>query len=209
MQNSFGNNPTTRRHTSNNSTIKNFLFDIIGIIKNFPFFMRDVFRDEVFTSKNLFLNMLNNTVFIYILVAFFLVIITGTFLEVILEKAELIKLYADEDPVFKQEILNKINADYEETIALGKADEKRRNEQNTRLIWNELAPYLISLVVITLIFGMFSAAPWGESKYSRKADSFLIFTLLFAFSTEIVFYFVVLRNWVYIGDQELLTRLII
>lgn len=169
-------------------------------------FTKETFHN-VFNSKNIFLNLLNSTLFIFILVCFFIFIISGTFLQVIIEKSEIIKLYADENPVFKEQLINNINADYDQVQNLAQQDKEKREENNKQLIINELLPYLIILTFLTIIAGLYSVT-FGKNRYYKTADSILLFTLLFAFSTEIVFYFVVLRNWIYIGDQELMTRFI-
>ena len=94
----------------------------------------------------------------------------------------------------------------EELKAAAQAEQIARNTTNQKGFVESLLGWFIVLGVLTLIaFIMLCIHAVGGG--INKGDWVLIFLLVLSFVTEIIFYFVVVDSWEFIGDYQLFKAL--
>jgi hypothetical protein len=123
---------------------------------------------------------------------------------VLVSKLEMIKLAIQKNPAFKRQILE-LKKDYQqkyETIA--KKQEARREIINRDLTWK----YCTSLIVLTaLIFA--SIAIFVKSKRGwENIDTLNMLFVTLAYSTELFFFFFIVRKYEFVGDNYILTNVL-
>lgn len=159
---------------------------------------------NTFNANNTLVSLLTILFFITALVLFFWFVISDQLKIIILEKLEIIKIYSDNDKNFKnvlKDMVNKQELDennYRQEI-------NNRNEQNIKtfaemLIWWFVV--VIVCVVANILYITILRKPFD------KADIVLVVFVLSAFVAEIIFYLVIIREWKFIGDNEIIKELI-
>lgn len=163
---------------------------------------------EFIDPKNLSFIFLNILIFIIVQILFFYYIASGQYEEVVvglsslpiayLEKAPLERDYycKESDPSLQQ------NKDIKE-----KAEEEKVKNQdfNKKLILKYFTPVFVVLFFIILI--LFIIMFIKREKFI-KADSIIFFTIIAAFSTELYYYFVIVRQMIFVGEQQIISEII-
>jgi hypothetical protein len=149
------------------------------------------------------INLCNIIIFIAVIIIFFWFIISKQFNVIILDKVNIITLLCQRDILFRNNIRiymqnnNSIKKTAEEL-------EKLRLAYNTDLLVSQLLPYIYafgSLIVVCILVIVYK-------KRIIVRDEYILFLFIFlGFFTEVVFYFVVINGWKFIGDFELLLLL--
>lgn len=162
------------------------------------------FKNNTFTANNTLVSLLTILFFITALVLFFWYIISDQMKIILLDKLEVLKIYSEYDPLFKATLKLKINnkdlnkEKYEKEIL-------KRNEYNKKLFidlmswWFIIISFLIVLDIFYIVY---------YKKPLSKAELLLIMFVLTAFVAEIIFYIVIIREWKFIGDNEIAKELI-
>jgi hypothetical protein len=142
--------------------------------------------------------------FIVVQTLFYKYILSQQYEDVLVSKLEMIKLAMQKNPAFKRQILE-LKKDYQqkyETIA--KKQEARREIINRDLTWK----YCTSLIVLTaLIFA--SIAIFVKSKRGwENIDTLNMLFVTLAYSTELFFFFFIVRKYEFVGDNYILTNVL-
>ena len=146
----------------------------------------------------IFISVLNTVVFMLTLVCFFWFVISKQFESTILSKVDILVLIAQKDAIVKQFILAEISENYSELVATANENGAVRNAYNFNLLKNKLGPFIYAFFSILFLLSIYILI---QRIKLDKMDKILVGLVALVFSTELIFYVVVLRNWVFLGDQ--------
>jgi len=164
-------------------------------------------QGEIFSPVNGFIIVFNVLFFLGVLLIFFWYVLSSQFQTIVLDKVDIITLMATYDENIKTSVTNLIQTiNTEELKAAAQAEQIARNTTNQKGFVESLLGWFIVLGVLTLIaFIMLCIHAVGGG--INKGDWVLIFLLVLSFVTEIIFYFVVVDSWEFIGDYQLFKAL--
>lgn len=161
----------------------------------------------VYSLKSFFdpLNMipvfLNLVVFMCVQITFFWFVASRTVTDAFIEKARYIHDLMRRDSTLNASLMaylfNPVTA--EEIPKIAAEQKRRRDEANFQLVITTLGPPIgaaLGVLVLLFIIMMF------RGQRLTKIDFFLLSLVIFAFSTELVFFFVLVRNYIYLGDLQ-------
>lgn len=154
-----------------------------------------------FDSVGVFICVLNIIVFMITLMIFFWFIISRQFETVILSKIDIIVLTLKENKVLRDKILEQIYLEYDNIKNIAVENEQGRNNHNFEQLKNKIGPFIYSF--ISLLFTIIGYILFKKIKFDI-IDVILVFLVIFAFSTEIVLFYVLVNNWIFIGDQTVI-----
>lgn len=161
---------------------------------------------EVFSPLNIFIIMFNILFFLIVLVLFFWFILSPQFQSIVLDKADIISLLGDSNFKIKTAIGGYLGTiDFDVLEAKANVDSIDRTVINNKNFVDTLLGWFIVIGLVTLASLVFLI------KHARKegggiktSDWILLLLLVFSFTTEIIFYLVVVKPWQFIGDYELI-----
>lgn len=161
---------------------------------------------EVFDSINILINLLNLVIFIGVIILFFWFVISKQFDNIIYDKTDIIISAARNDENFKAYLKNYLETDYikNKLPLLAKQQFGNRTEYNVMLLERELLPFVWSLLTMIGLDVIYMAFKRIKFTY---IDYFLLLSVILGFITEILFYYIVIREWKFIGDYTLLILL--
>jgi len=164
-------------------------------------------RGELFSPVNMFIIILNSLFFIGVLVIFFWFILSTQFESIMLDKVDIVTLFAQNDPAVYSSIKEYIDkVDVDQLKATSDSDQNARNTSNTQLFVDNLVWWFAVLGILTLVsFGYLISHGLGNITIG---EYMLIFLIILSFTTEIVFYFAMVNSWKFIGDFQLLKNLL-
>lgn len=151
----------------------------------------------------------NDWIIIFVNVIFFVVVQTLFFRfiaskqyeNVLKQKVEILKIYADKFPSEKKRIHKLIEKYLKENNELINQQYKTRNQKNLALedlyCWNFLK-VIVALLVITMFL---NKQPWNPV-YTLG----LIFVVL-GYTTEILFFFLIVKRYEFVGDHHISSEL--
>lgn len=150
---------------------------------------------------NLLVCVLNVTVFASFMITFFWFVLSRLMDAVVADKLEIVIRLAERNPVFRAELLAYVDARYERVARVAAVNAKAREEHNTALVHQAILPFIYAFISIGLLLIL-----WVRVKHVRvtRVDGILVCLNLFSFSAELVFYYVLLLNWIVIGDVMLI-----
>ncbi len=153
-------------------------------------------------TVEILLNLFNIITFFIAIISFFWFVVSKQFNIIIVEKLGIFISLCKKDETFKENIHNYLKSEYVKYIYYSaNIHEQNRNSYNYDLLTNELFPYLyvlIILIVINIFYIIYK-------RITINKNDLLLFILMFlGFFTEVIFYFVVINEWKYVGDFELL-----
>lgn len=152
-------------------------------------------------SFDVLVNLCNVLVYIIVIIIFFWIIISAQFNIIILEKMDIILLICERDKTFKYNIKTLLNIVKNSTFEIAKKQEFERNKENLKLLHSDLMPYIYGIVCLIIANIVYICLTNRKIKYSEC----LLFVYIFiGFFTEVLFYFIVINEWKYIGDFDLL-----
>jgi len=151
---------------------------------------------------NLLINVSNLIVYIIVIIIFFLFVISKEIDNIILDKTDIIISLANNDENIKNQLL-----EYLKTVNISKLaveESTERYSYNISLLSQQIYPYLYTLGSLdVLIIGYIM----NKKIKISKTEYLLLMMIFIGFSTEIVFYYTMIKPWKFIGDYELLQLL--
>lgn len=152
--------------------------------------------------------------FLICLIGFFVLLLGEYYQEIILEKVNMIVLYAKENESFKKQILESVkeyNISPEKPIAEEMTKKRKANNLNALVKMGPI-PYTLVFVILFVIYLGWIAFKKRYLKrqiaWSNKVDWPLVILALGAFVVEIIFYIVIISNWKILSDTELIHTLL-
>lgn len=152
--------------------------------------------------RNLFIVVLNLIAFAVIQTLFFWFIGSKQVDIVVEQKADFFSEFAKRDPIANQEMIDYLN-DPKNGKPLAdkvKIDNERSTAKNWELTYDTIGPPFFALCSI---LGVMFLSMVAFHKYPTSIDAFLALMVITAFTTELFFYFLVVRQQIVIGDAEL------
>jgi len=199
----------------------NVIQDAIVVANNGNRFFKFLYYKNKFIvdSENLLLMFFNIFIFIVIEIIFFWYILSYQIVYIIEDKAYLIVLAAQQNPDLKQQILeyltNNASTDISQNAII---DKEARDAYNYQLIFTYLGPmiYAIFAILITIAFykligyriiNWLFGLQYNGAKMSCSSYILLV-CVIFSFLTEIIYYYVVINQWNFISDAEVILLMI-
>lgn len=160
-----------------------------------------------FDPLNMIPVFLNILVFMCMQITFFWFVASRSVIDAFVDKAEYIHDLAQRDPAANLAMLAYLTSE-SSTVDVPKAaaeQKRQRDEENMRLVFSTLGPPIgVTLGILVFFFLLMLV----RGKKFTSVDLMLIFLVLFAFSTELVFFFVLVKNYIYLGDVQFLNSII-
>lgn len=169
------------------------------------------FLSKTFSPVNTTIFFITLISFIVSLILFFELILADYPEKVILDKTKVIAMYAKENNTFNvvlNEHINNINISEESAIQ----DKNLRTIHNNKSIMtNGVIPFLLCIVLLFvgyIAYMLVLKYKFKQNLNFEKSDSILIILAISCFVVEIVFYLIVVHNWKFIPDNEVLKILL-
>ncbi len=150
--------------------------------------------------------------FIISLLILFIFFLGEYYQSIILDKIELISLYAKNNDAFKQKLIQEIdtfNASDSKVKAI--EEEVSRKEHNIKAL-NTHGPgpflYIICAVAFIYFLTLIIRKIRGQQIGFEGSDYLLLLFAMLSFSVEIVFYFVIIQSWKIVPDSEIIKIII-
>jgi hypothetical protein len=171
------------------------------------------------TPPVIFITFLNVGFFMVVQILFFYIIASKQIDVIIESKSDIINKFIEHSNETNDNIKKYLNSNtYKDKYNKGTLTEKERLRLNRKIIWLKLKPFLITvftiitLSFITLIFfsvpkiqRKFNISPNIIDNYTLSlSDKVLIMFVLGAFSTELLFFFGMVKNYEFVGDFEVI-----
>ncbi len=141
-----------------------------------------------------------------ILVIFFWFVISKQFEHVLLSKIDIVVLMAKENEVLKKQLIKNIMIDYDNLQQIAEENEQARMHFNFELMRNKIGPFLYSFVSL---FGLLFSYICIKRIRFDTIDFVLILCEICMYSTEYIFYHIIINGWIFIGDQTIYKSLLI
>jgi hypothetical protein len=154
--------------------------------------------NEVFSSKNIIINTSNILIYVIVIILFFIYVISQQIENIILNKIDILIMIANHDPFVKKNLIDYIKNN--DLSSAAKTQNNIRFQYNMDLLNINILPYLyilIAIIAADIIYIVF------EKIKMTTAEIVLFLSIFCGFITEILFYFIVIKNWNFIGDHEL------
>lgn len=155
-----------------------------------------------FDSTSIIIAFITIIIFCVIGILFFWFILSDQYIKIILDKTDFISDYIGNlDTPIK-------NANFIE-IDKSRLDESNKREQyNKDLLWTAgVLPFVIVFILLFIVF-IICAKYFNYIHHFDRVDLFLIFCAIIAFIFEVIFYLVVIENWKFIGDNQILLEMV-
>jgi hypothetical protein len=159
--------------------------------------------NNTFNANNTLISLLTTLFFITALVLFFWFVISDQLKIIVLDKLEILKLYSKYNSDFKKLLKEKISnkkldeEKYNQII-------KERNNNNIKTFKEMLSWWFIVLFIIVILNIIYII----RKNNFTKSDMLLVFFVLTAFIAEIIFYLVIIKEWIIVGDNEIIREII-
>ena len=156
----------------------------------------------LFDPLNLLLIFANLFAFVVMETLFFWYIASNTISEVVKSKSLFLANVANNDPDMKEEMITFLSLPENSTeISMRAASQNKvRNEKNVDMVISRIFPVAIAMAVACILMvGMI----YHRGEKFTRVDYFLLLLVLLAFSTELIFYLVVIKQLEYIGTSKL------
>lgn len=154
----------------------------------------------VFDPNNMLVVVANVIFFIVVQTLFFRFVATRQFLNVISNKVGIFNEYLKYDPETSEKVKEYVNTDDTKNAHVaGKEEKKKRNKKNTVLILKWIGPVLM----IALGFLIYYIVQVAKQSTWSMVDGSMLSLVVLAYSTELLFYFLIVRQYEFYGDQEL------
>jgi hypothetical protein len=169
----------------------------------------DPFIKRMFTKSNTLIMVVTIISFMISLILFFTYALSDYPNKIIFEKVDLIIEYSKNDKMIKNKLKTKTD-EYFKTRQSEKLHdhEKKRKEHNEALLHSTgILPCLYVAIVVGILV-LYYVFTYNKTPYLESCDIILVILAIIAFSIELLFYFIILRNWNYITDAEVLKTII-
>ena len=157
--------------------------------------------------SNLILMIVNISAFVIVSVLWFWYIGSQQLFVFLDQKAHVFNNIARNDENFNKLVEDMIQSAKNDTANIEKVkqDIKNRNNRNVDLFRELIAPPLTilgCLFILSIGYFFFRCDTWGWS------ETILVFLLLFAFLTEIIFFFVIIQDFQFMSNTTILSKLV-
>lgn len=174
------------------------------------------------TPPVIFITFLNIGFFMVVQIAFFYIIASKQIDVIIESKADILHNYIQHSTKANENVQKYINSnEFKEKKQAAKLTQKERLRLNRKIIWLKLKPFLIfifSIVLVSLLLIILFSINQVQSKLNISqsrvknltlslSDKVLVLFVLGAFSTELLFFFGMVKKYEFIGDMEILNSL--
>jgi hypothetical protein len=171
------------------------------------------------TPPVIFITFLNIGFFMVVQIAFFYIIASKQIDVIIESKADILHNYTKHSSKANANIQKYINSkNFKEKQNAAQLTKKERLRLNRKIIWIKLKPFLIfifSIVLVSLLLIILFSMKKVQSKLNISesnikdltislSDKVLILFVLGAFSTELLFFFGMVKKYEFVGDMEIL-----
>lgn len=156
-------------------------------------------------DRNDWLVILANVLFFMVVqTLFFKYVASQQYEDVLVSKLEMIKLAMQKNPAFKRQILE-LKKDYQQKYQkLAKEQEAKREIINRDLTWK----YCTQLIVFTVAVFVGIAVFVKSKRGWEDIDSLNMLFVTLAYSTELFFFFFIVRKYEFVGDNYILTNVL-
>ena len=159
--------------------------------------------NEVFQVPNMIILVSNVIFFIVVQTFFFKYKASQQINTVIKEKLDILNTYLNYDPELKQKIVDyKTSSEFKEKKKKAEKNAEWRNIENWKLIVKYILPVFGLFTVILIILILLDRLPVKTTKWVG-VDTAIGSLVFLAYSTEILFYFGMVRQYTFYGDHEL------
>lgn len=162
---------------------------------------------KLFLTKkpNLIITLSNMFTFMTVQILFFYFIATNLFPKLILSKTSALKEYNQYDSNTRKVFQDFKNSNEFKRLERIKGNqEELRNYLNIQLIMNKLIP--IVMVILFFILANIIRLQLDTTQHFAFVDGFLLFLVLFAFTTEVIYFFFIVEQYYFVGDIELIKK---
>jgi hypothetical protein len=160
---------------------------------------------NIITAPDLLICNLNIVFFLIVSISFFWFILSEQYVRVVLDKTDIINLVADQNPEVRSAVISYAEANYDTIRKTAKENRKQRMVHNVDLFYRYIVPFISVFVFFQFVIAAYIWKKGIRVSYTDKVHMGLV---VLAFVTELVFYFVVVRNWIFIGDEDMYKNLI-
>ncbi len=155
---------------------------------------------EVVSEGNLLIMFSNIFVFIVIEIVFFWFVLSAGIDGVVKDKTGILIEFLEEFPEIREQAFEYVNSyEVKDNALIARFQKRQRDKRNFCLMKERLFPVLYTLAIV--IFLVFASMILRKVPFSRPQRYLLLF-VLGAFSTEIIYYFVVVDRWNIISDAK-------
>ena len=163
---------------------------------------------SLFDPLNLLLILANLLVFVVVETYFFWNIASKTVDNVVNTKGRFVANVVKNKPDTHSAMLFYLDTPANTTELIEKTNQQRkeREDQNWELVKSMIAP---AVYIIGGVCALVSLALIARRETVTSVDLFLLFCVVGAFSTEVVFYLLVITQLEYIGDAQIMEKIIV
>ena len=155
---------------------------------------------KVFDNQNMLVVMANIIFFIVVQTLFFRFVATGQFINVMSGKVDILNEYIKYDSNAKSKVKAFVESDQvQEILVKAHIEKKARNAKNTASILKWIGPILLVFTAI-LIYYVVRVA---QTKVWTSTDSVMLSLVAFAYLTELIFYFTIVKQYQFYGDHKI------
>lgn len=156
------------------------------------------------TRNNLIVIFLNVIFFMIVQTLFFNFVASQQYLNVLKSKVDIINILIDKDPDFKQSVSEFKKEWLEQKTDISKKQEEERRIQNNLLSRQYSFNYIVLAIIIffAIILPMKSKDSWSS------VDTLNVIFVILAYSTELLFFFFIVKKYEFVGDNYILVNLV-
>ena len=168
---------------------------------------KEEFKNDIFNGANVIIIL--STVFIFILIQtlFFHFIASKQFNEVLKDKVNILNIYKSVEPDTAKMLKHELESEStKEIIRLGKEQEVIRTNENINLILKEIGVIMLIILAMIIYIGYNMYKKKGEKGWFSftKTDLLLTSLILTGYTTELAFFFGVIRQYKFYGDHNII-----
>lgn len=163
----------------------------------------------IFEPPNMIITFANIIFFIVVQTLFFKYVASKQFNNVLDDKVGILNEYLKYNTGFRTSVEEYLNSEQAKELQnAAKEQNKKREDANTDLMKTWIGIPLVIAVVILLffIYLLFKQSSDSQNKWS-SIDTAILSLVVGAYSTEIMFYLGIVRQYEFYGDQQIYSRL--
>ena len=156
-------------------------------------------------DRNDWLVIIANVLFFMVVqTLFFKYIASQQYENVLISKLDMIKLAMQKNPAFKRQILE-LKKDYQQKYEkIAKEQQAKREIINRDLTWKYCTQLIVFTVTIFIGIAVFVKSKRGW----QNIDTLNMLFVTLAYSTELFFFFFIVRKYEFVGDNYILTNVL-
>lgn len=176
-------------------------------------FLKIGFNNSKQNPTLILITFLNIGFFMSVQIIFFYFIASKQLDTIIKSKVDILKNFitydTTESTYLKKEIKEYTsNNDFKKKLHASQQTKNKRMEINKLILFQKLKYFLIPILIIIILLTIYIIYSNNKNDKSLSvSNKILIFFVLFAFTTELIFYFTIVNNYQFTGDIEILNIL--